>query len=117
MCYIVEVVYDGEEVEYLIVFGEYVVIVFDLLLLYVDGMMVFKCICCKGNCMLVIILIVNVLLDGCVVGLDFGVDDYFVKFFELVEFEVWLCVVICCGYDFVSLEIVIVDFVFDSVSR
>lgn len=31
-----------------------------------------------------------------VVGFDYGVDDYIVKLFDIEEFLVRICVILCC---------------------
>lgn len=46
--------------------------------------------------MFVLIVIVCDDLDSCLVGLDGGVDDYIIKFFDLFELFVCICVVLCC---------------------
>lgn len=54
----------------------------------------------------VLFFIVKDILDECVRGLDVGVDDYLVKFFELWELLVRVWVLLCCC---VIIEIFIVD--------
>lgn len=68
-------------------------VVFDLGLLDGDGIDILKYIkkYCKN--LLVVILIVCGSIDDKVMGLDLGVDDYFVKFFDFVELFVCFWVV------------------------
>lgn len=40
------------------------------------------------------LLVMGVMLD-CVIGLEMGVDDYLVKFFDLCELIVCVCVLLC----------------------
>lgn len=101
-------VYDGIFVEQVLVQNCYEFVIFDFGLLGIDGMMLFMCFC-QINCyMFVIVLIVCDELNDWIQGLNFGVDDYMFKLFELVEFEVCICVVMCCSglySDMLCLEV------------
>lgn len=74
---------------------EYVdLIVFDFNLLCEDGL-ILCCDLCVWLSILVIMFIVCSELIDCVLGLEMGVDDYLVKFFELCELLVCICNVLC----------------------
>lgn len=71
-------------------------IVLDLMMLGVDGLIVLCQLCVAGDDIFVIMLIVWVDDVDCIVGFEFGVDDYFGKLFNLCELFVCVQVVLCC---------------------
>lgn len=83
--YVADCVYDGENGEERAIFGEYDLIILDLMLPKKDGISV----CCtlrdKSINTPVIMLTAKGELDDRVNGLDSGADDYLVKPFELQE--------------------------------
>lgn len=84
-------------VDLVLVSEEYVLVIFDVGLLWMDGFEVLVCLCGCGKILLVLMLIVCGEVKDWVYGFNFGVDDYLVKFFELFELEVWVKVLLCCS--------------------
>lgn len=64
-------------------------------MLCLNGVDILCCICVKSN-MLVVMLIVKGDDIDCIIGLEFGVDDYVFKFCMLCEIVVCICVILCC---------------------
>lgn len=83
------------EVFDLVVVVDYDLVVLDLNFGNQDGLDFLCYLCVVVKVVGVLILIVWGGVQDRVWGFDLGVDDYLVKFFELVEFEVWICVLVC----------------------
>lgn len=94
--YVVDYVISGVQVDIVLCDGLYDLLVFDLGLLVLDGSEVLYCLCQCGFGVLVLVIIVCEGLNECVCVFDLGVDDYLVKLFVLVEFEVCVWVLLCC---------------------
>lgn len=103
--FMVDCVYDGYVVDLLFIMQDYVFVIFDIGLLCMDGLEVLCCLCVCKNLLFVMILIVYGVVEECVCGLNFGVDDYFVKLFDLIEVEVCVWVFICCSYGYESMQL------------
>jgi DNA-binding response OmpR family regulator len=83
--YSVDCVYDGESGEKRAVFGEYDLLILDIMLPKKDGIEVCKSLREKNINLPIIMLTAKGELDDRVEGLDGGADDYLVKPFELQE--------------------------------
>ena len=83
--YSVDCVYDGEIGEKRAIFGEYDLLILDIMLPKKDGFSVCKNLREKNINLPIIMLTARGELDDKVVGLDCGADDYLVKPFELKE--------------------------------
>jgi len=83
--YSVDAVYDGEAGEKRAVFGDYDLIVLDIMLPKKDGFAVCRDLRQKDINLPIIMLTARGELDDRVEGLDSGADDYLVKPFELEE--------------------------------
>lgn len=57
-------------------------------------------------------IVCGVVID-CIVGLDGGVDDYFIKLFNFDELFVWLCVLLWCGFILCLLMLEVGDLCLD----
>lgn len=101
--YVVVVVVDGCEVEEIGQIEDLQVVIVDFGLFGLDGLSVIECWCSNGCSFLVLVLIVCGCWYDKLVGFDVGVDDYLIKFFQVDELVLWLCVLICCSYGYVSL--------------
>lgn len=83
--YSVDCIYDGESGEKRAVFGEYDLLILDIMLPKKDGIEVCKSLREKNINLPIIMLTAKGELDDRVEGLDGGADDYLVKPFELQE--------------------------------
>jgi len=83
--YSTDCVYDGEAGEKRAIFGEYDLIILDIMLPKRDGITVCKNLREKNINLPIIMLTAKSELDDRVEGLDSGADDYLVKPFELEE--------------------------------
>lgn len=82
-------------------------VVFDVGLLDFSGFEV-----CWWLCMFIDVLVIFLIVwydeIDWIVGFEIGVDDYVVKLFLLCELVVWVCVILCCFYWMVVLELIFV---------
>ncbi len=83
--YSVDCIYDGETGERRAIFGEYDLMILDIMLPKRDGITVCKNLREKNINLPIIMLTAKSQLDDRVEGLDSGADDYLVKPFELEE--------------------------------
>lgn len=74
----------------------YDVIMFDWMLLGVDGFVILIVMCMVGIDMLVLMLSVFGDVDEWICGLCVGGDDYLMKLFDLGELSVCIEVLLCC---------------------
>lgn len=86
-------VFDGEEGIWLFKQDLYDLIFFDIMFLKLNGMDFLKIIWEKSNILVLMILVKDGDVDK-VLGLGFGVDDYIVKLFFMIELMVRVKVVI-----------------------
>lgn len=84
----VDSVFDGEEVFEYLSYGDYDVIILDVMMFKMNGYEVVKNFRVNKNEIVVLMLIVRDGIDEKIKGLDLGVDDYLVKFFDFREFIV-----------------------------
>lgn len=71
-------------------------IIFDIYLFLMDGFLLLLNLCKSGVSIFCICLLVFGEIEDRIVGLDVGGDDYLVKFFEMVELKVCICVLMWC---------------------
>ncbi|HHD92578.1 MAG TPA: response regulator transcription factor [Candidatus Portnoybacteria bacterium] len=83
--YTVDCIYDGEAGEKRATFGDYDLLILDIMLPKKDGISVCKNLRENNTNIPIIMLTAKGELDDKVAGLDSGADDYLVKPFELVE--------------------------------
>jgi len=81
--------------------GGYDLFVVDCGLFVIEGVDFVWWLCGCVVIVLVLLLIVCGIMDDWVEGLDVGVEDYLVKFFDVDELLAWLRVLLCCYCDFV----------------
>lgn len=86
--YVVDYVKDGMDGLYLVEESDYDVFVVDWMLLWLDGLIMVEKLWGYGNEILVLFFLVLGEVDDWVMGLCFGGDDYFIKFFVFFEFLV-----------------------------
>ena len=80
--YSVDSVFDGEEALDYLEYGEYDLVILDVMMPKVNGFEVIKELRNKGNHTLVLMLTARDSADDKVKGLDLGADDYLVKPFD-----------------------------------
>jgi two-component system, OmpR family, response regulator TctD len=85
--YVVECVYDGNDADHLLHTQSYDLIILDLSLPRMDGREVLKRLRGRDNNAPVLILTATNTIEGRVVGLDHGADDYMAKPFDIAELE------------------------------
>lgn len=113
MGFVVELVWIGFDGYYKVMFGEYELIILDVMLFDIDGWKILLLLWEFNNYILVFFFIVCDYVNDCVKGLEFGVDDYLVKLFVFVELLVCVCMLICCGMFVFNNILYIVDLEFD----
>lgn len=85
--YVVECVYNGADADHLLHTQSYDLIILDLSLPKVDGREVLKRLRSRDNNVPVLILTATDTIEGRVVGLNQGADDYMAKPFDIAELE------------------------------
>ena len=115
--YVVDVVYDGEDVEHALAAGDHALIILDLALPRMGGMEVLKRLRARGTPVPVIVLTANASLDGRVKGLNEGADDYLAKPFQIEELEARIRVQLRRANDRTAPVISCGDLVFDTNTR
>lgn len=85
--YVVECVYNGADADHLLRTQSYDLIILDLSLPKMDGRDVLKRLRSRDNNVPVLILTATNTIEGRVVGLDHGADDYMAKPFDIAELE------------------------------
>ena len=111
--YSVDSCFDGEEALDYISYGEYDLIITDIMMPKIDGYGFIKQLRNDKNSTLVIMLTAKDSLDDKILGLDSGADDYIVKPFEFDELLAHIRVLIRRNYGFATNIIQVDDVVLD----
>lgn len=85
--YTVDCVYNGEDADYLLLTQQYELVILDLSLPKLAGGAVLKRLRARHNNVPVLILTANNSVEGRVIGLNTGADDYMAKPFDVNELE------------------------------
>jgi two-component system response regulator TctD len=85
--YVVECAYDGGDADHLLRTQSYDLIILDLSLPRMDGREILQRLRARDNNVPVLILTATNTIEGRVVGLDQGADDYMAKPFDIAELE------------------------------
>ena len=111
--YSVDSCFDGEEALDYISYGEYDLIITDIMMPKIDGYGFIKQLRNDKNSTPVIMLTAKGSLDDKILGLDSGADDYIVKPFEFDELLARIRVLIRRNYGFATNIIQVDDVVLD----
>lgn len=111
--YSVDSCFDGEQALDYVLYGEYDLIITDIMMPKVDGYQFIKQLRNKKNTTPVIMLTAKDSLDDKVLGLDSGADDYIVKPFEFDELLARIRVLMRRNYGFATNIIQVDDVVLD----
>lgn len=111
--YSVDSCFDGEQALDYVLYGEYDLIITDIMMPKVDGYQFIKQLRNKKNTTPVIMLTAKDSLDDKVLGLDSGADDYIVKPFEFAELLARIRVLMRRNYGFTTNIIQVDDVVLD----
>ena len=111
--YSVDSVLDGEEALDYLEYGEYDLVILDIMMPKVDGFEVIKKLRDKGNHTSVLMLTARDSADDKVKGLDLGADDYIVKPFDFNELLARIRAVVRRKYGNSSNKLVIGDLILD----
>ena len=115
--YIVDSVLDGEEALDYLEYGEYDLVILDIMMPKVDGFEVIKKLRNKGNHTSVLMLTARDSADDKVKGLDLGADDYIVKPFDFNELLARIRAVVRRKYGNSSNKLVIGDLILDTSEK
>ena len=111
--YSVDSCFDGEQALDYVLYGEYDLIITDIMMPKVDGYQFIKQLRNKKNTTPVIMLTAKDSLDDKVLGLDSGADDYIVKPFEFDELLARIRVLMRRNYGFTTNIIQVDDVILD----
>ncbi|WP_314294598.1 response regulator transcription factor [Leptotrichia massiliensis] len=115
--YSVDSVFDGEEALDYLEYGEYDLVILDIMMPKVDGFEVIKKLRDKGNHTSVLMLTARDSADDKVKGLDLGADDYIVKPFDFNELLARIRAVVRRKYGNSSNKLVIGDLILDTSEK
>ena len=115
--YSVDSVLDGEEALDYLEYGEYDLVILDIMMPKVDGFEVIKKLRDKGNHTSVLMLTARDGADDKVKGLDLGADDYIVKPFDFNELMARIRAVVRRKYGNSSNKLVIGDLILDTSEK
>ena len=115
--YSVDNVLDGEEALDYLEYGEYDLVILDIMMPKVDGFEVIKKLRDKGNHTSVLMLTARDSADDKVKGLDLGADDYIVKPFDFNELLARIRAVVRRKYGNSSNRLVIEDLILDTSEK
>ena len=115
--YSVDSVLDGEEALDYLEYGEYDLVILDIMMPKVDGFEVIKKLRNKGNHTSVLMLTARDSADDKVKGLDLGADDYIVKPFDFNELLARIRAVVRRKYGNSSNKLVIGDLILDTSEK
>ena len=115
--YSVDSVLDGEEALDYLEYGEYDLVILDIMMPKVDGFEVIKKLRDKGNHTSVLMLTARDSADDKVKGLDLGADDYIVKPFDFNELMARIRAVVRRKYGNSSNRFVIGDLILDTSEK
>lgn len=111
--YSVDSCFDGEQALDYVLYGEYDLIITDIMMPKIDGYELIKQLRVKVNSTPVIMLTAKDSLDDKILGLDSGADDYIVKPFEFDELLARIRVLMRRNYGFATNIIQVDDVVLD----
>ncbi|WP_373105139.1 response regulator transcription factor [Gemella morbillorum] len=111
--YSVDSCFDGEQALDYVLYGEYDLIITDIMMPKIDGYEFIKQLRVKGNSTPVIMLTAKDSLDDKILSLDSGADDYIVKPFEFDELLARIRVLMRRNYGFATNIIQVDDVVLD----
>ena len=115
--YSVDSVLDGEEALDYLEYGEYDLVILDIMMPKVDGFEVIKKLRNKGNHTSILMLTARDNADDKVKGLDLGADDYIVKPFDFNELMARIRAVVRRKYGNSSNRLVIGDLILDTSEK
>ena len=115
--YSVDSVLDGEEALDYLEYGEYDLVILDIMMPKVNGFEVIKKLRDKGNHTSVLMLTARDSADDKVKGLDLGADDYIVKPFDFNELMARIRAVVRRKYGNSSNRLVIGDLILDTSEK
>ena len=115
--YSIDSVLDGEEALDYLEYGEYDLVILDIMMPKVDGFEVIKKLRDKGNHTSVLMLTARDSADDKVKGLDLGADDYIVKPFDFNELMARIRAVVRRKYGNSSNRFVIGDLILDTSEK
>ena len=115
--YSVDSVLDGEEALDYLEYGEYDLVILDIMMPKVDGFEVIKKLRNKGNHTSILMLTARDNADDKVKGLDLGADDYIVKPFDFNELMARIRAVVRRKYGNSSNKLVIGDLILDTSEK
>ena len=115
--YSVDSVLDGEEALDYLEYGEYDLVILDIMMPKVDGFEVIKKLRNKGNHTSILMLTARDNADDKVKGLDLGADDYIVKPFDFNELMARIRAVVRRKYGNSSNKLVIGDLILDTSKK
>ena len=115
--YSVDSVLDGEEALDYLEYGEYDLVILDIMMPKVDGFEVIKKLRDKGNHTSVLMLTARDSADDKVKGLDLGADDYIVKPFDFNELMARIRAVVRRKHGNSSNKLVIGDLILDTSEK
>ena len=115
--YSIDSVLDGEEALDYLEYGEYDLVILDIMMPKVDGFEVIKKLRDKGNHTAVLMLTARDSADDKVKGLDLGADDYIVKPFDFNELMARIRAVVRRKYGNSSNRLVIGDLILDTSEK
>ena len=115
--YSVDSVFDGEKALDYLKYGEYDLVILDIMLPKINGFEVIKELRNKGNHTSVLMLTARDSADDKVKGLDLGADDYLVKPFDFNELLARMRAVVRRKYGNSSNNLIIGDLVLDTSKK
>jgi len=115
--YSVDSCFDGEQALDYVLYGEYDLIITDIMMPKIDGYELIKQLRVKGNSTPVIMLTAKDSLDDKILGLDSGADDYIVKPFDFNELLARIRAVVRRKYGNSSNKLVIGDLILDTSEK
>ena len=115
--YSIDSVFNGEEALDYLRYGEYDLVILDIMMPKVDGFEVIKKLRDKGNHTSVLMLTARDSADDKVKGLDLGADDYIVKPFDFNELMARIRAVVRRKYGNSSNRFVIGDLILDTSEK
>ena len=115
--YSVDSVFDGEEALDYLEYGEYDLVILDVMMPKLNGFEVVKELRNKGNHTSVLMLTARDSADDKVKGLDLGADDYLVKPFDFNELSARIRAVVRRKYGNSSNKLIIGDLILDTSEK
>ena len=113
----VDSVFDGEEALEYLEYGEYDLVILDVMMPKINGFEVVKELRSKGNNTSVLMLTARDSADDKVKGLDMGADDYLIKPFDFNELSARIRAVVRRKFGNSSNKIEVKDLVLDTTEK